>query len=142
MKGQLDIEFLPINDFESVPVVEVEVFGNKCRMLLDTGCGTTVLREDFVEKYICNKIFFKSTGLTVVGFGGIAGAEVLGAVASFEFKGSFLKNKDVHILGVFPLDDEFLEKDYKFLDGILGNDILKLKRCVIDYGKSKIFFNT
>jgi predicted aspartyl protease len=118
------------------PFVEVTVEGRKCRFLIDTGASKSVIDKSFYEKKLRRKMKVlkqETTGLhsTVMeSYTGVIKKLQIGSltITDYEIAGVDL----THVNGTYD------KMEITTISGILGSDLLKIHKAVIDYGKSTV----
>ncbi len=136
--AKLKIKNIPPNGYHIF--VKGKIQGVAINFLIDTGASNSVVDSTFVEKHFKNlpikKTEHQTTGL---------GANIQNSTF-IKFKGLKLGDKEIKPTEFAILDLDIVNTAYTSagLDpvyAIIGGDILKKHKCVIDYNKGLIEFN-
>ncbi len=116
------------------PIVEGEIDGVKCKLLVDTGATHTTLDRGFLEKNL------PGNALEPVRLGGVTNVKVEPSIT--EVKSFKLGEMDFGPCPVMVLDlAHVADASRRQLDGILGMNMLGLTRTIISLGGGYVEFS-
>lgn len=121
------------------PFLNVVVEGKKCRFLIDTGASKSVIDKHFYENSLGRKmkvIRQETTGLhsTVL-------ESYTGLIKKLEIGQTDIKKLAIAGVDLSHVNNTYKKMKLKKIHGIIGSDILKQHKAIIDYGKGLIFLN-
>lgn len=121
-------------------LVNLRANGKAVRLLIDTGASKTVFDKERSDRFLSSENFEKhnklSTGLgtsTMKSQLAVIGNILLGKIA--------VKNYKTVVMDLSHVNVAYRHLKQKPIDGVLGSDILKKYKAVIDYGKRKLILN-
>jgi len=136
---EVPLEILNLHDDGFHLLVEVFVFGQPFKAVLDTGASKTVFDKTTVENYIDKETLLLSDKLST-GLG-------TNTMESFTLTVPDLRIGNLHILDmeIAVLDLSMINHAYEKLEigpiiGVVGGDILMQYGAVIDYNQERMFF--
>ena len=122
------VEVRPGNN---MPIVDCEIDGVPCRLLLDTGATHTTLDETFVKTRLPGK------QLSKVMLGGVTNVTLVPSLTHadvFKVGNALFSDLDVMVLDLSHLSIPVGER----LDGILGMNIIGATRTIISFSKGEV----
>jgi len=137
MKIQIPIKLLKIADDGYHLQMHITLNGKKANVIIDTGASRTVFDTTRIKKFVktkAEKIKDKlSTGL---GTSTMQGHEV--EIETLGIGKLKIKNYKTVLLDLSHVNNSYKQIKIKPIDGVLGSDILKKHKAVIDYAKRKL----
>ena len=129
---KVKLHFIPSNHYKVI----AKINGVKGWFILDTGASTT-----FVAKRLTEKFNLSSEGAIIKANG--AGPEQIDAAVSHENlikMGTWSRSKcTIALIDLTPVNTAFTSADLPKVDGIIGADILKKGKAIIDYDKNYLY---
>ena len=136
MKTEIPIRILKLEDGYHL-LVNIRVNGKAARLLIDTGASQTVFDTTRVSNFLKDEKFEEhdklSTGLGTSDMK--SHLVMIGKISLGEI--DFEKYKTV-VIDLSNVNVAYGRIRQKPIDGVLGSDILKRYKAVIDYGKKKL----
>ena len=117
--------------------LKVRVNNKVCRFLLDTGASKTVLDETFVKEKIKNQhvdTLEQNTSSLHIS----VNESQITQIKSLELGACKVSNYMVAVIDLTHVNNTYAQLKRKPIQGILGSDILRDMKCVIDYGKAQM----
>lgn len=139
------MQFLSKNQFHKVKLhfiksnhykVIAKINGVKGRFILDTGASTTFVDQNLKEKF---KLISEASQIKASG----AGPEQIDAFVSKKNQLKFgqwrLELCTIALIDLDPINTAFAAADLVAVDGIIGADVLKKGKAIIDYDKNYLY---
>jgi len=118
-------------------LVEVVVFGQRFKAVLDTGASKTVFDKNTVEKHIGTAQLTKSDKVST-GLGTTNMASYSWVLPDFQIGEFHLQDFDIAVLDLSSINYAYQNLAIEPIIGVIGGDILTEYRGVIDYGKKTL----
>ena len=129
---KLKLHFIASNHYK----IAAQINGVKGWFILDTGASTTFVCEKSIEKF---KLKLDQTTLRAHG----AGPEDIVARMSKNNRLKIGQWQDAKchlaLIDLVPINSAFATANLKAVDGIIGADVLKKGKAVIDYNKNYLY---
>lgn len=106
-------------------------------MLIDTGASKTVLDKERAKNFLQKEKFQEHDNLSI-GLGTSNMKSHLVTIKKISFGKIENRNYTTVVLDLSNVNDAYRKIKQKPIDGILGSDLLKKYKAVIDYGKKII----
>ncbi|MEW6468101.1 MAG: retropepsin-like aspartic protease [Bacteroidota bacterium] len=133
----LPIKVLAIDNDGYHLQASIIINGKKANVIIDTGASRTVFDKERIKKFVkqkAEKITDKlSTGL---GTNSMESHQVV--ISSMKIGRLKLKDYETVLLDLSHVNRSYEQIKLKPVDGVLGSDILRKHKAVIDYGKKKM----
>jgi hypothetical protein len=139
------MQFLIENDFHKIKLhfmksnhykVIAKINGIKGHFVLDTGASTTFVDRNLKEKF---KLFSEESQIKASG----AGPDKIDAFVSHNNQLKFgewsLKKCTIALIDLDPINTAFANANLLAVDGIIGADVLKKGKAIIDYDKNYLY---
>ena len=139
------MQFLSENHFHKVKLhfiksnhykVIAKINGVKGHFILDTGASTTFVDKNLKEKF---KLISEASQIKASG----AGPEQIDAFVSKKNQLKFgqwsLEQCTIALIDLDPINTAFAAADLVAVDGIIGADVLKKGKAIIDYNKNYLY---
>ncbi len=131
---KIPLELLNLQDDGFHLLVEVVVFNQKFKAVLDTGASKTVLDKEILEKHI------GENGLTLsdkvsTGLGTTSMESYSCLLPDFHIGDFHLQQFEIAVLDLSSINYAYQNLSFEPVIGVIGGDILYLHNGVIDYGK-------
>lgn len=115
------------------------IHGKEANFLIDTGASRSVFDPDTIASFIDNPAFEKKEGMTA----GVGSSDL--ESATFHIDTLSIGNLEIREYEAVALDLENIHEMYAKLglpriDGIIGGDLLKRHKAIINYKAKKIRF--
>jgi predicted aspartyl protease len=107
------------------------------RLILDTGASQTVFDKNRIGQYIGHEDFEKIHSLSS-GLGTSTMQSHMVKIPGFKIGDLEIKNDKVILLDLSHVNQSYEMMKMKPIDGVIGGDILKHYKAVIDYGKKTL----
>lgn len=111
-------------------VLDVTINGKKSNMLLDTGANFTNISLKDVKPF--GLVISKVSTCSVSGIGDEVEIGCIKGVTDFELAGETFKLSHIHALDITHIKDSYASVNVKTIHGIIGMDLLKKYKGVID----------
>ncbi|MES2558721.1 MAG: retropepsin-like aspartic protease [Bacteroidota bacterium] len=141
MKHTIPLDIIELEPQNYHIFINIEIEGNTCRMLVDTGASKTVFDADRVLRFVkADKIKpneSKSVGL------GVADMETkVVTLRNIAMKKFTSKKMEVAILPLQHVNTTYELLNIPLIDGVLGSDFMVKYNAVINIGKSYLKLET
>ena len=139
MMNRLKIELMPIEEDGYHIFLDASINGGTARLLVDTGASRTVFDEERIKAFLTKKNqrfkrFSKlSTGL---GTNSMKSRSII--LEEFRLGETVFKDYQAVVLNMEHVNQSYQMLGQKQIDGVLGGDLLRELRAVIDYRKNEI----
>lgn len=120
------------NHFE----VKAKINGVKGRFILDTGASNSCIDINLAEKF---KLTFKDSETKAAGAGATGMETKISEKNSLKIKEWKYKALNIVLLDLSHVNTALTEHNAEPVDGIIGADVLKKGKAVIDYGNNNLF---
>ena len=115
--------------------INAEVNGTTAALILDTGAGATIFGVKRAAEF---QLRTDSSSANVIGVGGYVTATAA-TIQEFRMADFYVENVDVHLLCLYFFNYFFRREGFAVMDGIIGADVLKRYRAIIDYGNLMLY---
>lgn len=116
--------------------VIAKINGVKGNFILDTGASTTFVSKDLKNKF---KLSLEESQIKASG----AGSEQIDAFVShknqLKFGRWYMDKCTIALIDLNPINSAFTAANLATVDGIIGADILKKGKAIIDYDKNYLY---
>jgi len=119
-------------------LINIRVNEKPARLLIDTGASKTVFDKAQIGNFLKEEKFEKYDKLST-GLGTSNMKSHLVAIGKIEIGKLKIKNYKTIVIDLSHVNAAYSQLKQKPIDGVLGSDLLKKYKAVIDYGKKKIF---
>lgn len=137
---KVPIIFLEIEEKGVHLLVEVKINGGPAQMLVDTGASQTVLDKDRALKFIGDAEIEASETLSK-GLGTDSMESSTTVLESLSIGNLTLEQQEVVLLDLVHVNNSYEAMGQLPVDGVIGGEILKANKAVIDYGDGTISFS-
>jgi predicted aspartyl protease len=117
-------------------VIKAKINGTKGRFIIDTGASSTCIGSEFITKF---KLHTADTDIKATGAGSIDIFTELSENNSIQIGKWKKKNSPFVILDLSHINSALKNHHSKTVDGIIGADILKKGKAIIDYGSETLY---
>ncbi len=132
---KLSIEAL---DFTGYHVfLNVTVNGKRCRFLLDTGASHSVVDKAFFEKHF-GKRSLKTVKQSTTGLHSSTVESHFGRIKDLKIGALLIKKFTAAAIDLNHVNATYASIKKAKIHGILGSDILRANKMIIDYGQGKL----
>ncbi len=107
--------------------------------ILDTGASTSCVGIDRIEKF---SLLNEDSGIKAAGAGAINMETQIARNNKFSVKNLPLSATDFVLLDLFHVNEALAQANEIAVDGIIGADLLKRYKAVIDYGRNCFYLKT
>ncbi|MDQ3051964.1 MAG: retroviral-like aspartic protease family protein [Bacteroidota bacterium] len=114
--------------------VSGKINGKKAHLIIDSGASQTVFDKKRIEYFLGHKKFEKSESLST-GLGTNSMESHLVKVPGLVLGDFEIKDDKMILLDLSHVNESYKLMKLKPVDGVIGGDILKKYKAVIDYGK-------
>ena len=129
---KLKLHFIKSNHYKVI----AKINGVKGHFILDTGASTTFVDKTFKRKF---KLISEASQIKASG----AGPEQIDAFVSKKNQLKFgqwrLEQCTIALIDLDPINTAFAAADLVAVDGIIGADVLKKGKAIIDYDKNYLY---
>lgn len=133
---KVPLELLNLNDDGFHLLVEVVVFGQPFKAVLDTGASKTVFDKTVVSGLIADSDSLKSTDKLTSGLGTNSMESFILTVPELKVGKLSVVNFEAAVIDLASINYAYEKMNLPAVIGVLGGDILMSYNAVIDYGKS------
>jgi predicted aspartyl protease len=114
-------------------LVNIRVNGKSARLLIDTGASKTVFDKERIAQFLSEDKFEKHDKLST-GLGTSSMKSHLAVIENITLGKIGIKNYKTVVIDLSHVNVAYAQMKQKPIDGVLGSDILKKYKAVIDYG--------
>lgn len=136
---EVSLEILNLHDDGFHLLVEVFVFGQPFKAVLDTGASKTVFDKTTVENYIDKETLLLSDKLST-GLGTNSMESFTLTVPDLRIGGLHIYDMEIAVLDLSMINHAYEKLEIGPVIGVVGGDILMQYGAVIDYNEEKLFF--
>ena len=136
---EVPLEILNLHDDDFHLLVEVFVFGQPFKAVLDTGASRTVFDKTTVENYIQKETLLLSDKLST-GLGTNSMESYTLTVPDLRIGSLHILNMEAAVLDLSTINYAYEHLEIEAVIGVIGGDILMRYGAVIDYKHEKLFF--
>ena len=111
-----------------------KINGKKANLIIDTGASQTVFDKNRIEHFLGHKKFEKSESFSS-GLGTNTMVSHLVQVPGLVLGDFEIKDEKMILLDLSHVNESYAMMNLKPVDGVVGGDVLKKYKGVIDYGK-------
>ena len=129
---RIKLKMLKSNHFE----MKVTVNGKKGRFILDTGASNSCIDQDRQEDFLME---VQETDVKVTGAGATEMDSRISSENSLKIGKFKLKKTAIVLFNLTHVNSGLASMDVDPIDGIIGTDILKKAKAVIDYDKKNLY---
>jgi hypothetical protein len=133
MKSVIPIKILTLDDGFHLQV-NIYVNNKPALLLIDTGASKTVFDEERSSAFLSKDNFEKHDKLST-GLGTSNMKSHLAVIGKISIVKIEIKNYKTVVIDLSHVNVAYRQLKHKPIDGVLGSDILKKYKAVIDYGK-------
>lgn len=119
------------------PLVSARINGTRIRMVIDTGASQTVFDHERIEQ-ILGKDSMEKIKVLSAGLGTSKMKSMLVRIEKLQLGDMVFKNSGFVALDLSHVNKSYEMMGMKPIDGVIGGDILKRTKAVIDYGKKEM----
>ncbi|MBL0342375.1 MAG: aspartyl protease family protein [Bacteroidetes bacterium] len=116
-----------------------KIKNKKINLIIDTGASQTIFDKNRISKYIGHDDFQKAESLSS-GLGTNSMESHMVDFQGFTIGDMEFPHKKMMLLDLSHVNETYTMMKLKPIDGVIGGDILKLYKAVIDYDKKIITF--
>lgn len=137
--------FLENNDFQRISLFKLKTGHYRLRLkingvegwfILDTGASTSCLS---LESVVTFKLTTEESEIKAAGAGAIDMETLMAKGNTLKIGRTVLHNVDFVLFDMVHVNGALLQAEEESVDGILGADLLKRLRSVIDYGRNCLY---
>jgi predicted aspartyl protease len=121
--------------------VNVKINRKKAFLIIDTGASQTVFDKNRIGEFLGHEQFEKVDSLSS-GLGTNTMESHVVKVPKITIGEMELINERIILLDLSHVNQSYSMMKMKLIDGVIGGDMLKKYKAVIDYGKKMIVFNS
>ena len=136
MTTTISIKILKLDDGFHL-LVNIRVNGKPARMLIDTGASKTVFDKTRIVRFLSKKKFEKHDKLST-GLGTSNMKSHLAMIEKITIGKTEIKNYRSVVIDLSHVNVAYSQLKQKPIDGVLGSDILKQHKAIIDYGNKNL----
>jgi clan AA aspartic protease (TIGR02281 family) len=115
-------------------LINIRVNGKTLRLLVDTGASKTIFDKNRARKFLAEEKLKKHDKLST-GLGTSNMKCHLAVIKRISLGEIEIKNYKTVVMDLSHVNVAYRQMKQKPIDGVLGSDILKKHKAVIDYGK-------
>jgi hypothetical protein len=120
------------------PFLNVTVDGRKCRFLIDTGASKSVIDKHFYESKLNKKM--KVIKQETTGLHSTVMESYVGKLKKLGIGKIDISNYPIAGVDLTHVNGTYQKMKIKKIHGIIGSDLLRKYKAVIDYGESRLYF--
>src|SRR5690606_4045374 len=136
---EVPLEILSLHDDGFHLLVEVFVFEQPFKAVLDTGASKTVFDKTTVENYIDKETLLLSDKLST-GLGTNTMESFTLTVPDLRIGSLHIPDMEIAVLDLSMINHAYEKLEINPVIGVIGGDILMQYGAVIDYNEEKLFF--
>lgn len=134
---ELPMQFVNIEDEGFHIVTEGLINGKEARFVIDTGASRTVFDKKRILNYIDSPEFSKKEGLSA-GIGGTDIHSFVFMIDKLSFGDLIINDYQCIAMDLSNINDSYEKINLPAIDGVIGGDILKKYKAIINYKAKKI----
>ncbi|MFN5323924.1 MAG: retropepsin-like aspartic protease [Bacteroidota bacterium] len=134
---RIPIRLLKIEQNGCHPIVSAKLNNKSIRMVIDTGASQTVFDKTRIEKLL-GKEALEHIKILSAGLGTSKMKSMLVRVKKLKLGDMVFVDNDFVVLDLSHVNNSYAMMGMKPIDGVIGGDILKRAKAVIDYGKKEM----
>ena len=119
------------------PFITVDIEGQKCRFLIDTGASKSVIDKHFYETKLNRKL--KVIKQETTGLHSTVMESYTGKLKKLTIGKQLISDYGIAAVDLMHVNSTYQKMKLKKIHGILGSDLLKKYNAVIDYGQCRLF---
>ena len=119
-------------------LLEVIVFGQSFKAVLDTGASKTVFDKATVEGHLPKDLVLQHTDMVSTGLGTTSMQSFILGIPDLQIGGLHLRNQEVAVLDLSTINFAYEQLDIEPVIGVIGGDILTTYGGIINYRKSTL----
>lgn len=128
----IPLRFTKTNHFE----VTAFINGVEGRFILDTGASNTCIGVDKIELF---KLTQESSEIKAAGAGAIEMETFIAKNNTIELGKWSKKKQEIVLFDLIHVNQALLNHEAEPVDGIIGADILKKGKAIVDYSKKRLY---
>ena len=136
MISSIPIKVLKLDDGFHL-LLNIKVNGKAARLLIDTGASQTVFDKERIARFISSRSFEDHDKLST-GLGTSTMKSHLAVIDKILLGKIEIRNYKTVVIDLSHVNIAYAQLKQKPVDGVLGSDILKRYKAVIDYGKKRL----
>jgi len=136
MKYSIPIKILKLDDGFHL-LINVRVNAKPARLIIDTGASQTVFDKTNIKKFL-KKEKFETHDKLSTGLGTSNMKSHLVVIEKIEIGKIIIRKYKTVVIDLSHVNVAYKQMKQKPIDGVLGSDILKKHKAVIDYGSSRL----
>lgn len=137
LKYLLKLKLLRIDLLGCHLSVDGKINGKKAHLIIDTGASQTVFDRKRISRFIGHKDFQKAESLST-GLGTNDMESHLVEVPGLHLGELEIRGETMVLLDLSHVNQTYKAMKLKPIDGVIGGDLLKRFKAVIDYGKKEL----
>ena len=134
---RIPIRLIKIEQNGCHPLVSARINGKRIRMVIDTGASQTVFDHDRIQQ-ILGKDSMEKIKVLSAGLGTSKMKSMLVRIEKLQVGDLVFKDSGFVALDLSHVNKSYEMMGMKPIDGVIGGDILKRMKAVIDYGKKEM----
>ncbi len=134
---RVPIRLLKIEQNGCHPVVSAKLNNRSIRMVIDTGASQTVFDKSRIEELL-GKDALERIKILSAGLGTSKMKSMLVHIEKLKIGEMVFSDNDFVVLDLSHVNNSYTLMGMKPIDGVIGGDILKRTKAVIDYGKKEM----
>ena len=123
------------NHFE----IKAKINGVSGRFILDTGASNTCVGIDKADQF---KLVLKSSEIKAAGAGATEMETFVSEKNRLELGKWKMKKQQIVLFDLIHVNEALIAHQALPVDGIIGSDVLKKAKAIIDYGKKKVYLKS
>lgn len=136
MTSIIPIRILKLDDGFHL-LVNIRVNGKPARLLIDTGASQSVFDKDRIINFLKKEKFEKHDKLST-GLGTSNMKSHLVVIEKIEIGKIIIRKYKTVVIDLSHVNVAYKQMKQKPIDGVLGSDILKKYKAVVDYGRKTL----
>lgn len=138
---RIPIRLLKIEQNGCHPIVTARLNNKSIRMVIDTGASQTVFDKTRIEELL-GKDALEHIKILSAGLGTSKMKSMLVRIKKLKLGTMVFSENDFVVLDLSHVNKSYAMMNMKPIDGVIGGDILKRGKAVIDYGKKEMVLKT
>jgi len=141
MQIEIPFSIIELEQDNAHIVVESKTGRKKIRWIRDTGASKTVFDIN-QSQYYRPKAKINDEEYKTFGIGTKEIETSIGVIDTVRFGKFVIKNLDVALINMEPVNEIYRKFGHTRVDGLLGSDIMRRYRCKINFAENVITFET
>lgn len=134
---EIPVNFVCIDEEGYHILINVEAYGRRFKMVLDTGASRSVFDLNTIKRYDGDASLLLSSKLSA-GLGTNTMESFTANIPCFRIGEILIENYNIAVLDLSAINTAYEQLESDAVVGVIGGDILMQYKAVIDYGQGRL----